>query len=91
MTDDYTQWEGHAPEHAADTHLRAMLAVPLLGREAVLGVLTLSGKRRFDEHDRWLAELFATQAAVALENARLHASLSYVPANWPPSTRPARP
>lgn len=75
MTDDYTQWEGHAPEHAADTHLRAMLAVPLLGREAVLGVLTLSGKRSFDEHDRWLAELFATQATVALENARLHAQV----------------
>jgi GAF domain-containing protein len=28
-------------------------------------------KRAFDEHDIWLAELFAAQSAVALENTRL--------------------
>lgn len=49
-----------------------MLAVPLLGREGVLGVLDIVSSRSLDEHDVKLAELFATQAAVALERARLH-------------------
>jgi PAS domain S-box-containing protein len=57
-----------------ETYIREVLAVPLLGAKGVLGVLDLGGTKgqTFDEYDEWLTELFAAQAAVALENAGLH-------------------
>jgi two-component system NtrC family sensor kinase len=57
--------------------LKAALAVPLLGPSHILGVLSVGSEqeRCFDDHDQWLTELFAAQAAVALENAHLHAGM----------------
>jgi GAF domain-containing protein len=55
--------------------IRAILAVPLIVKEQVIGALGLvdvSG-RVFTEDDVRLAQAFADQAAVALENARLYA------------------
>ena len=54
---------------------RAALAVPLAVRETVFGVLAVGDHagRRFTEEDVRLAAAFADQAAVALENSRLHA------------------
>jgi GAF domain-containing protein/ActR/RegA family two-component response regulator/anti-sigma regulatory factor (Ser/Thr protein kinase) len=53
---------------------RALLAVPLAVRESVFGVLAVGDHtgRRFTEEDVRLAAAFAVQAAIALENARLH-------------------
>jgi len=76
FVDNHSAWPGQVAVYAGDARLRAMLAVPLLGRQGVLGVLNIGGGERkltFDEHDIELAELFAAQAGVALENARLHA------------------
>jgi two-component system NtrC family sensor kinase len=58
-----------------ELHLVSQLCAPLLGRQSTLGVLMVSGSedQDFDEHAVWLAEMFAAQAAVTLENARLHA------------------
>jgi two-component system NtrC family sensor kinase len=55
--------------------LRPVIAVPLAGKHAVLGVLFVAGdesRREFDDHDARLVELFAAQAAIALENAQLY-------------------
>jgi PAS domain S-box-containing protein len=53
---------------------RAVLALPLLVREQVIGALAVGDRagRVFDEGDVRLARTFAAQAALALENARLY-------------------
>jgi signal transduction histidine kinase len=54
---------------------RSVLAVPLLSHERVIGVLALGDRqgRRFRPEEVLLAQSFAEQAALALENARLYA------------------
>ncbi len=76
FVNDYSAWPGQAAAFKSDARNKAVLAVPLSGREGILGVLNIGGGERkltFDEHDIELAELFAAQAGVALENAHLHA------------------
>jgi PAS domain S-box-containing protein len=52
---------------------RSLIAVPLLAREQLLGVLALyREKAPYDEGDRFLAEEIARRAALAIDNARLH-------------------
>jgi len=54
--------------------LRSWLIVPLIGRERVLGAITLAiteSDRRYDRADQGLAEAVARQAAAAIEDARL--------------------
>jgi len=55
----------------------ALLCVPLISRERVLGVITLSriGTRGFQEEDLELATLFAGQCSAAIANARLYESI----------------
>ncbi|MGH7268320.1 MAG: GAF domain-containing protein, partial [Candidatus Rokuibacteriota bacterium] len=57
---------GRGPYHA-------VLAVPLLVKDEVIGALTVVDRlgRHFDEEAVALAQAFADQAAVAVENARL--------------------
>ncbi|HIQ04070.1 MAG TPA: GAF domain-containing protein, partial [Anaerolineae bacterium] len=74
IVDDYHHWEGRSPDWEAEP-LTAVLSLPLKHGEQVIGVLNFSGTaqaKRFDEHDLWLATLFANQAAIAIENARLY-------------------
>jgi signal transduction histidine kinase/CheY-like chemotaxis protein len=54
--------------------LTASLGEPLLYREELIGAITLSHEagRCFSEEDQELVRLFATQAAIAIENARLY-------------------
>ncbi len=55
--------------------LRSIMAVPLIGRGHVLGVLYVDNKAKsgmFAPADLELLNLFAGQAAVAIENARLY-------------------
>ena len=56
-------------------HYRALLAVPLTVRGQVQGALTLYYRlpREFSPEDIALAQVFADQTALAMENARLHA------------------
>lgn len=73
--DDYHVWEARAAAYRNDDRLKAAIAVPLLGKHAVLGVLIIAGdedKLHFTDHEARLAELFAAQAAIALENAQLY-------------------
>lgn len=58
----------------------SVLAVPLISRERIVGVLNLfcqSGTHAFDAAALQLAQVFADQAAVFLENARLVGELRH--------------
>jgi len=56
---------------------RSILAAPIVLKGRLLGVVEAINKRggAFDEEDRGAFEAFASQAAVAIDNARLFASL----------------
>lgn len=63
---------GFPPHHPP---MRSLLAVPVISQGHVLGNLYLTekiGARAFDEHDEETLRRFATLAALAIENARLH-------------------
>jgi len=54
----------------------ALMVIPLKGRERVIGVLTIyrEGEKIFTSNDFEIAQLFATQASVAVENAELYST-----------------
>ena len=58
------------PEHVG---LQSSLSVPLMARGRAIGVLNVGSMRarQFDAEDSELLQLFANQAALAIENARL--------------------
>ena len=53
---------------------RSQLAIPLMGRESVVGVLDFQSEQPdfFNDETVNLLTLFSTQASIAIENARLH-------------------
>jgi diguanylate cyclase (GGDEF)-like protein len=59
-----------------DPNIASVLALPLLVRERVLGVLEIRGENKdpFDSDAVGLLSVFAGQAAIALENARLYST-----------------
>lgn len=66
------RWRGDA---ASEFHTRSVLAVPLVARGRVIGVLQLLNaldREAFDADDLRRLRLFAGPLAHALENARLH-------------------
>lgn len=74
----YSSWEYKAAAFEGYAFQR-VLGVPLHWRERVIGVLNLADENRddpFTEEQTWLASLFAEQAAVAIQNARLVARLN---------------
>ncbi len=67
-----------AQESVVAYHLRSILCVPLKLKEVLTGVIYADNRGRagqFTERDLSLLSLFADQAAVALENARLFDSV----------------
>jgi GAF domain-containing protein/CheY-like chemotaxis protein len=63
------------PEHRdADRRLgyTSYLVVPLRVGDRIIGVLSFRARRRFTSRDQEIAEAFAGQAALALEQARLY-------------------
>jgi GAF domain-containing protein/CheY-like chemotaxis protein len=63
-------------ERVEEEGTRAAVGLPLIARGAVVGALVLSDEagRIFSGDDRRILTIFADQAALALENARLHAA-----------------
>ncbi|MDH3365024.1 MAG: GAF domain-containing protein [Thermoplasmata archaeon] len=63
-----------------DPEDEALMAVPLNGRKRVLGVLTMyrEASKRFTGVERDIAQLFANQAAVAVENSELYATREHL-------------
>ena len=72
----YTEWLGRSPKYA-DVTVRSVMAAPLLiGRRLVGAIATIHSdpNRVFGPDDLRLLTMFAPQAAIAIENARLYAS-----------------
>lgn len=64
---NYAEWSGRLLDLAV--HALAIIAVPLLVQDRILGVLTISdqaGRRQFTEDDVQILTLFARQAATVL-------------------------
>lgn len=75
---DYSSWAGRSQRYAA-APFYAVLAVPLLHDERVLGVLDLLHTERgayFTDNDVRVVQLFAAQVAVAITNASLYNAVS---------------
>ncbi len=73
VIDNYQNYPGRSPKFD-DPRIGGILAVPLRWGGKVGGVLFLVHRPhglRFKPDDVWLMELFATQAAIALEKSRL--------------------
>jgi GAF domain-containing protein len=70
---DYSTWEGRSPIFEGEP-LHGIMSVPLKWQNRVLGVLNLHRRKaraEFNQEELRLANLFAAQAAVAIETARL--------------------
>ena len=65
---------GDLRERVEGTGQRAALAVPLIVKDAVIGALTMGDRqgRVFHDDEIQIAQAFADQAALALDNARLY-------------------
>ncbi len=73
MIEDYSQWEGRAARFA-NTLFRRILGVPIKSGNRVIGVLNVTDIEKtgaYQEEEIRLVSLFADQAAIAIENARL--------------------
>ncbi len=70
---DYREWEGRSPKYA-DGPWHAVMAAPLKAQDRLIGAIGIvhtDPERKFTRSDLWLLELFARQAAIAVDNARL--------------------
>ena len=70
---DYQVWSGQSRKYA-HVEFHAVLTVPLLIGRRLLGAISIMDKdpaRQFGPADQRLLDLFASQAAIAIENARL--------------------
>jgi PAS domain S-box-containing protein len=73
IIDNYREWAGHSPQYAqVDFH--GVMVAPLLMGGRLVGAIAFMDRnpdRRFGPDDLRLLNLFAPQAAIAIENARL--------------------
>ncbi|MEJ2209318.1 MAG: PAS domain S-box protein [Anaerolineae bacterium] len=73
IVSDYGHWEGRAGAYERE-HFRRVLGLPLKIGERVIGVINITDDRHtdpFGPDEVRLASLFADQAVIAIENARL--------------------
>lgn len=66
----------HRVDKTTGMMTRSLMAVPLISKGSVLGVVEAvnKGDGAFDEHDLKVLEALASSAAIAIENARLYAT-----------------
>jgi diguanylate cyclase (GGDEF)-like protein len=77
MIPDYTHWEGQAAAYAG-VGIQRVLGVPLKTKGQILGVLNVADTQEsgiYTEEQIRLVSLFADQASIAVENARLFGEL----------------
>lgn len=70
----YPEWF-EAPDRQTGYSTRAILVIPMMVKDRVIGVIEVLNKRDgsvFSRHDLDLLAAYASQAAVAMENARLY-------------------
>ncbi len=71
---NYLEWDGRLDKYE-ETTARGVMVVPLLVGSRLVGTLAsvhTEADRTFDEKDLRLLNMFAPQAAIAIENARLY-------------------
>jgi PAS domain S-box-containing protein len=74
IVEDYRVWPGRAAIYEGDKPFVSVLAVPMRWQGSVIGVIHMLDNNRvraFTQEDVRIASLFANQAAMAVENARL--------------------
>lgn len=74
MVDDYQVWEGRAHIYEG-YNFRRVLGVPLMAGDRLIGVINITDDQHtglFNEDEVRLVKMFADQAALAVENARLY-------------------
>ena len=78
IVNDYARWEGRA-ERYADEPFAAVVSVPLVWQDVLVGVFDVlaDAPRVFTDDDLQLLTLFASQAAVALQNADLYEEITH--------------
>ena len=72
----YQEWEGHSANYERTT-IQSVMAAPLLIGSRLVGAIAsvhADASREFGPEDLRLLQLFAPQAAIAIENARLYAA-----------------
>ncbi len=77
IIEDYHAWEGRTPQYNGIV-IHAFLGVPLRVGNRLVGVISIATTdpdRQFNSADLHLISLFAHQAAIAIENARLFAEV----------------
>ncbi len=77
MVSDYSSWNNHAAVYAA-TPFKRVLGVPMTVKDRVIGVINISDDVQVGEYSTEevrLLNLFADQAAIAVENTRLLGAL----------------
>ena|SRR5579875_124904 len=82
LVNDYPSWperlDRRHPDAVPDYGLTAVIAEPIVYQERLIGVLVVSHRRPgacFAPRDQEMLSIFAAQAAIAIENARLYAAL----------------
>jgi signal transduction histidine kinase len=76
IIDDYPKWKNQSPQYATSP-IHATLAAPLIVSGRLVGAISLGDAditRRYTQDDVIVLNLLASQAAIAIENARLYAS-----------------
>ncbi|MBI3085012.1 MAG: GAF domain-containing protein, partial [candidate division NC10 bacterium] len=80
IVNDYRTSSYVHPSFLELTRVTAVIAEPLLYRDRLLGVITLTNEptgRPFTPQDRETLALFAAHAAIAIQNARLYAATQH--------------
>ncbi|MCU0595206.1 MAG: GAF domain-containing protein, partial [Desulfobacterota bacterium] len=75
IVNDYRTWSGARPTVIQLSRVTAALGQPLVHRDKLIGAISLAhtdGRGEFGQHHLTLLNLFANQAAIAIENARLY-------------------
>ena len=73
---NYREWEGHARAYESDAVCSVMVTPLLIGSRLVGAIASVHSdpSREFGQQDLALLNLFAAQASIAIENARLFSS-----------------
>jgi PAS domain S-box-containing protein len=73
IVDDYDNWEGRAAVYEGKRRFEAVVQVPLMSDQEVIGVLSVDAElpRCFTEEDAGLLGQFADHAAITLSSAEL--------------------
>jgi PAS domain S-box-containing protein len=85
IINDYQHWPGAHSALVEQAGVTAALAEPLQFREQLIGAIVLNhceAGRSFSEADRKLLAVFAVQAAIAIQNARLFEQVAQGKAEW---------